>query len=79
MPKGGKWTHHRLLSVGGEVSIELFQYVVDKQQGSAHTYDYGLQHIAFYVDDLRQAAKDFASAGGQLYPVFNPSYRMCTF
>lgn len=72
MPKGGKWTHRRLLTLGSSPYIELFHYETDEQQAPARTYDYGLQHIAFYVDDLQQAAADFVAAGGELYPTITP-------
>lgn len=72
MPKGAKWTHRRLLSVDNSPFIELFCYHADGQRSPARTFDYGLQHIAFYVDDLRQAVRDFERAGGKMYPMLNP-------
>lgn len=71
MPKGGKWVHRRLLSLGSSPYIELFQYETEEHRPAARTFDYGLQHIALYVDDLQQAAKDFTAAGGELYPMVN--------
>lgn len=72
MPKGAKWTHRRLLSVGSSPFIELFAYQAPEQRSPARTFDYGLQHIAFYVDDLKQASIDFERAGGKLYPMAHP-------
>ena len=72
MPEGGKWVHRRLLTLGSAPYIELFRYQADGQREAARTFDYGLQHIALYVDDLQQAA-DFAAAGGTLYPAANPA------
>lgn len=67
LPKGGKLIHMRMLSIGNSASVELFNYDTPEHQRTAHTYDYGLQHIAMYVDDLDEAAKRFEAAGGHLY------------
>lgn len=72
MPEGGSWVHRRLIQVGDSVPIELFQYQVEEQKEAARTFDIGLQHLAFQVDDLQAAAQQFQEAGGQLYPVYNP-------
>lgn len=73
IPSGGRWIHRRILSVGPGPRIELFQYETQDQRSASRTFDYGLQHIAFYVDDLIQATQDFVSAGGRLYPAINQS------
>lgn len=71
MPKGGKLRHMRMLSLGNSASIELFYYDTQEHQRAAHTYDYGLQHIALYVDNIDQAAKRFVEGGGRLYSEIN--------
>lgn len=72
MLKGGKWVHRRIISVGDRTNIELFQYHTSDQRQASRTFDYGLQHIGFLVEDLKQAADDFQAAGGKVYPVANP-------
>lgn len=67
MPPGGLVTARRVMNIGGSVNVELFCYEGMEHQPSAHTYDYGLQHFAIYVDDLQQAAHDVLAAGGRLY------------
>lgn len=74
MPKGGKLIHMRMLSIGNSASIELFHYETPNHQRAAHTYDYGLQHIAMYVDDIDKAAQRFVEAGGYLYSEINPIF-----
>jgi catechol 2,3-dioxygenase-like lactoylglutathione lyase family enzyme len=67
MPEDGKVAARRVMNIGGSVNVELFCYEGMKHQPPAHTYDYGLQHFAVYVDDLQQAARDVLAAGGRLY------------
>ncbi len=67
MPAGGRVTARRVMNLGGRVNVELFCYDGVKHRSSAHTYDYGLQHFAVYVDNLQQAALDILAAGGRLY------------
>ncbi|MGI6217201.1 MAG: VOC family protein [Coriobacteriales bacterium] len=67
LPKGAVLKHMRMLHVGNSASIELFSYETESQQRAAHTYDFGLQHIAVYVDDIEDAAARFTKAGGKLY------------
>lgn len=71
LPKGGQLIHMRMLSIGNSASIELFNYRTSLHQRAAHTYDYGLQHVAFYVDDIDSAAQRFQDAGGTLYTGIN--------
>ena len=72
MPEGSSWIHRRLIQVGDSVPVELFQYQVQEQKEAARTFDIGLQHLAFQVDDLRATARQFQEAGGELYPTYNP-------
>jgi catechol 2,3-dioxygenase-like lactoylglutathione lyase family enzyme len=67
MPRGGKILARRVINIGGQTNIELFVFDGMKQRGAAHTYDYGLQHFAVYVDDLSETAKNILDAGGKLY------------
>jgi len=56
----------RPLRVGNGPSIELFEYEGVPQQGAARPSDRGLQHLAFYVDDIHTVAQAIAVAGGEL-------------
>ncbi len=71
MPEGSSWIHRRLIQVGDGMPIELFQYQVQEQREAARTFDVGLQHLAFQVDDLQVASRQFQEAGGQLYPFYH--------
>lgn len=66
MPKGGRVVARRVLKIGSDVNIELFQYAGMPQRPAAHTYDFGLQHFTVRVADLQRAAYDFIKAGGSL-------------
>ncbi|MFC3352408.1 VOC family protein [Sphingobacterium zeae] len=66
IPKGSKIVHMRLVQIGKGPTIELFQFEAAPQQKVAGLNDYGLQHIAVYVDDIDAAAKQFETAGGTL-------------
>ena len=67
MPTGGAVVARRVIKISNSFNIELFSFEGTDHQRAAHTYDYGLQHIAVYVDDLQEAANDFLNAGGKLY------------
>ncbi len=67
MPAGGRVAARRVMNMGGDVNIELFSYEGMNHQRPAHTYDYGLQHFAVFVDNLQKAAEDFLAAGGKLF------------
>jgi catechol 2,3-dioxygenase-like lactoylglutathione lyase family enzyme len=73
LPTGAKVVHMRLLRVGDGPSLELFQFTDALQRGAAALPDYGLQHIAFYVDDIDEAAARFEAAGGELLSSPNPA------
>ncbi|WP_405157984.1 VOC family protein [Paenibacillus sp. FSL H8-0283] len=63
---GAKVIHIRMLSLGESSSIELFQYANTAQSEPVRASDYGLQHMALYVDDMQEAARHFKEAGGVL-------------
>lgn len=67
LPKGGQVLARRVMNIGGSTNIELFVFGGMAHQRPAHTYDYGLQHFAIYVDDLGETAKNILEAGGKLY------------
>ncbi|SFU59985.1 Catechol 2,3-dioxygenase [Pustulibacterium marinum] len=66
IPKDSKIIHMRLVQIGNGPTIELFQFADAPQQKTAGLNDYGLQHMAVYVDDIDAACKQFTSAGGEL-------------
>ena len=63
---GAKVTHIRMLSVGESASIELFQFGNTEQNDPARASDFGVQHVALYVDQMENAVKRFIEAGGEL-------------
>ncbi|WP_338055898.1 VOC family protein [Tetragenococcus osmophilus] len=56
----------RILSFDHSASIELFNYQNTEQGQPAIASDLGVQHFAFYVDDIQQAAQNFTEADGEL-------------
>lgn len=66
LKKGTKVIHMRLLSFNNSASIELFNYVDADQRRPSIASDLGVQHFGFYVDDIKEAAKAFVEAGGEL-------------
>ncbi|WAJ31002.1 VOC family protein [Antarcticirhabdus aurantiaca] len=46
--------------------IELFQFTAPDQKEPIRPADYGLQHFAVYVDDIRAAVAKFEAAGGAM-------------
>lgn len=66
LKKGAKVIHIRILSFDNGSSIELFNYKDTEQREPVIASDLGVQHFAFYVDDIQQAAKYFVEAGGEL-------------
>lgn len=66
IPKASKIVHMRLVQIGNGPTIELFQFAGASQEKAAGLNDYGLQHIAVYVDDIDVACKQFQATGGEL-------------
>lgn len=56
----------RLLRLGNGPAIELFEYGAEAQRPPARPSDFGLQHIAIYVDDLEAACGRIERHGGEL-------------
>ncbi|WP_192987892.1 VOC family protein [Carnobacterium mobile] len=56
----------RMLAVGNSANIELFQFGNVSQRQPVIASDYGLQHVAFYVDDIQKAVEQFTQSGGKL-------------
>jgi len=66
VPRGAEVGNQRLLRLGNGPSIELFEYVNVPQRRVAAPNDFGLQHIALYVDDIEEAGRRVEAAGGVL-------------
>lgn len=66
VPPGVEVQNLRLLRLGNGPSIELFEYVGAPQSQAANPKDFGLQHVALYVDDIVEAGRRVAAAGGTL-------------
>lgn len=66
LPEGSRVRARRVLSLGRGANIELFCFDYVDHAQAAHTYDYGLQHFAVYVDNLQNTASKFLKAGGVL-------------
>ncbi|MED4268447.1 VOC family protein [Priestia megaterium] len=64
--KGTKVVHMRILSFENSASIELFKFANTDQRPPSIASDYGVQHFAFYMDDIKEAANRFVEAGGEL-------------
>ncbi|GAB3800676.1 VOC family protein [Spirosoma humi] len=66
IPQGSKIIHMRLMQIGNGPTLELFQFSGAEQKAAAKLNDYGLQHIAVYVDDIEKTSRQFEKAGGTL-------------
>ncbi|MGW8188941.1 MULTISPECIES: VOC family protein [Sphingomonas] len=62
----------RLVQLGRGPEIELFQLQAEVQRPASRPSDFGLQHLAIYVDDMAEALRCFESAGGQMLSGPNP-------
>ena len=63
----------RMIQVGIGPDIELFQLKADDQRPAVRPSDFGLQHLAFYADDIREATRRFEAAGGKMLSRPNPT------
>lgn len=66
LPSGAEIDHIRLLRIGKSSNIELFHIHARERKNPADLADYGLTHLAFYVDDLKKAVQSLTEAGGDL-------------
>lgn len=57
----------RMIQIGIGPEIELFQLKADEQHEAARPSDFGLQHLAIYVDDMVEAIRRFEVAGGKMF------------
>ncbi len=66
IPAGARIEHMRLMRIGASANIEMFRIANANQAEAAGLADYGLQHIALYVDDMDAAVQRLTEAGGTL-------------
>ncbi|WP_137167212.1 EthD family reductase [Salinimonas lutimaris] len=72
IPEGAKITHMRLLRIGNGATLELFTFCDTAQRDAAALNDYGLNHLALYVDDIHQVATQMEAAGASLLSQVHP-------
>jgi catechol 2,3-dioxygenase-like lactoylglutathione lyase family enzyme len=66
VPRAAEIRCQRMLRLGNGPSLELFEYVNVAQSPVAAPNDFGLQHVALYVDDIEEVASRIDRAGGTL-------------
>ncbi|MET3980285.1 catechol 2,3-dioxygenase-like lactoylglutathione lyase family enzyme [Mucilaginibacter sp. UYP25] len=62
----------RMIKIGYEPIIELFEIHVDGQRNAIMSSDLGLQHLSLYTDDIFQSIQQFELAGGKMLSAPNP-------
>jgi len=75
VPAATRAVASRFLRLGNGPGVELFEIVASEQRPAARPNDYGLQHIAIYVDDVAAAGERFVAAGGRMRAGLNPLVR----
>jgi catechol 2,3-dioxygenase-like lactoylglutathione lyase family enzyme len=63
---GTKVTTMRMMRLANGPGIELFEMNGSTQQPPARPSDFGLQHVAVYVDDIDASLRRFVAAGGTI-------------
>ena len=66
IPEGARIEHMRLVRIGASANIEMFRIANTDQADAAGLVDFGLQHIAIYVENMKAAADRLVRAGGTL-------------
>jgi catechol 2,3-dioxygenase-like lactoylglutathione lyase family enzyme len=67
LAKGTKLVSARMIKVGQGPTIEMFQLQVEDQSPAVRPSDFGMQHMAIYVEDIDSAVERFKKAGGKLF------------
>lgn len=57
----------RMLAMPHGPGVELFEMHGPEQGHPARASDFGLQHVAVYVDDFKKAISAFTAAGGEMF------------
>lgn len=66
VPAGTELVNVRFLRFPHGPSLELFQYATPDRRPAARPSDFGVQHIALFVDDIDEACRRIVAAGGEL-------------
>ena len=66
LPPGWKIRRQRMVRIGTGPGLELFEIEAPVHQPAAALNDYGLNHLAVYVDDVDAAVRRMVAAGGQM-------------
>jgi catechol 2,3-dioxygenase-like lactoylglutathione lyase family enzyme len=66
VPAGTELITFRMLRLPDGPSIELFEYSTPDQRPAVSPADLGLQHVAFYVDDIDRACERIRESGGEV-------------
>ena len=64
-----------MLRIGTGPGLELFAIEAPAHQPAAALNDYGLNHLAVYVDDVDAAVRRMVAAGGQLLSEVHGNWR----
>lgn len=64
LPQGSRIRRQRMIVAGTGPSLEMFE-IDGPSRPAAGLVDYGLNHIAFYVDDIDAALERLVEAGGR--------------
>jgi catechol 2,3-dioxygenase-like lactoylglutathione lyase family enzyme len=67
VPPGTMLVIMRMMQLGNGPGIELFEMRCADQRPAARPSDFGLQHVAVYVDDIDYAIQRFVAAGGTMF------------
>jgi catechol 2,3-dioxygenase-like lactoylglutathione lyase family enzyme len=72
LASGTRLIASRMIRLGVGPTIELFELQASDQRPAARPSDFGMQHLALYVDDMVAAIKRFETAGGKIFSKPNP-------
>lgn len=72
VPGGTQERRIRMLRLGNGPGVELFEFTGPEQQAPARPCDFGLQHLALYVDDPAAMADRVRRAGGEQFGGVSP-------
>jgi len=65
-PAGSRIKAIRMLEVA-HVRLELFEFEEETQQAAARPCDLGMQHLAFYVENIHRTVERVQAAGGRAF------------
>lgn len=65
--KGTTISAVRMLKLQYGPGLELFEMHASDQSAPVRPSDYGLQHFAVYIDDIKESIRLFEAAGGEMF------------